>query len=94
VDTDAGKDFFISYTRADKKWAEWIAWQLEEAQYSIILQAWDFQLGMNFVLEMDKATKVARCTLVILSPDYLSSQYTQPEWAEAFRRDPKSEKGA
>jgi tetratricopeptide (TPR) repeat protein len=92
VDTNAGKDFFISYTHADTKWAEWIAWQLEEAQYSTILQAWDFQPGMNFVLEMDMAATVARCTLVVLSPDYLSARYTQPEWAEAFRRDPMSEK--
>jgi len=23
------KDFFISYTAADRKWAEWIAWQLD-----------------------------------------------------------------
>jgi len=94
VGTDAGKDFFISYTSADKKWAEWIAWQLEEAQYSTILQAWDFQPGMNFVLEMDKAARGARCTLVVLSPDYLSAQYPQPEWAVAIRNDPKSEKGA
>ena len=94
MDTDAGKDFFISYTHADTKWAEWIAWQLEEAGYSTILQAWDFQPGMNFVLEMDKAATVARCTIAVLSPDYLSARYTQPEWAEAFRRDPKSEKGA
>ena len=34
MSTDVGKDFFITYTSADKKWAEWIAWQLEEAQYS------------------------------------------------------------
>src|SRR5712692_9241211 len=94
VDTDTGKDFFISYTSADKKWAEWIAWQLEEAKYSTILQAWDFQPGMNFVLEMDKAARGARCTIVVLSPSYLSAQYTQPEWAVAFRRDPKSEQGA
>ena len=55
--TDTGKDFFISYTGADKKWAEWIAWQLEEAQYSTVLQAWDFRPGMDFVLEMDKASQ-------------------------------------
>ena len=24
-------DFFISYTKADQLWAEWIAWKLEEA---------------------------------------------------------------
>ncbi len=94
MDTDAGTDFFISYTHADTKWAEWIGWQLEEAGYSTILQAWDFQPGMNFVLEMDQAATVARCTIAVLSPDYLSARYTQPEWAAAFRRDPTSEKGA
>src|SRR5207247_4260262 len=36
----------------------------------------------------------ARCTIIVLSTGYLSAQYTQPEWAVAFRRDPKSEQGA
>ncbi len=94
MSTDTDKDFFISYTSADKKWAEWITWQLEEAQYSTILQAWDFRPGMNFVLEMDKAAKIARCTLVVLSPNYLNARYTQPEWAVAFRRDPEGEQRA
>jgi tetratricopeptide (TPR) repeat protein len=88
------KDFFISYTSADRTWAEWIAWQLEEAQYSTILQAWDFRPGMNFVLQMEKASNFARCTLLVLSPDYLNNQYTYAEWAEAFKRDPNSEQGA
>jgi len=94
VGTVAGKDFFISYTSADKKWAEWIAWQLEEAQYSTILQAWDFRPGMNFVLEMNKASSLARCTIIVLSPDYLNARYTRPEWAVAFRHDPDGEQRA
>ena len=94
MDLSIQRDFFISYTSADIRWAEWIAWQLEEAQYATILQAWDFRPGMNFVLEMDKASSLARCTLVVLSPDYLSARYTQPEWAVAFRRDPKGEQRA
>src|SRR5690242_3403019 len=31
-------DLFISYTRVDKAWAEWIAWQLEDAGYATKLQ--------------------------------------------------------
>jgi hypothetical protein len=27
------KDFFISYNKADRSWAEWIGWELEEAKY-------------------------------------------------------------
>jgi hypothetical protein len=47
--------FFISYNKADRTWAEWIAWQLKEARYSVHLQAWDFRPGSNFVLKMQRA---------------------------------------
>lgn len=86
-------DFFISYTKADLKWAEWIAWQLEEAGFKTVLQAWDFRPGSNFVLEMQKATQKAQRTVMVLSPDYLNSLYTQPEWTAAFAKDPTGEKG-
>ena len=85
------KDFFISYNGADQRWAEWIAWQLEEAAYSVILQAWDFLPGSNFVVQMDRALTLAPHMIAVLSPQYLSALYTQPEWAAAFRRDPKGE---
>jgi serine/threonine protein kinase len=85
------KDFFISYNGADQRWAEWIAWQMEEAAYSVILQAWDFLPGSNFVVQMDRALTLAPRMIAVLSPQYLSSLYTQPEWAAAFRHDPKGE---
>jgi hypothetical protein len=85
------KDFFISYNGADQRWAEWIAWQLEEASYAVILQAWDFLPGSNFVVQMDRALTLAPRLIAVLSPPYLSALYTQPEWAAAFRRDPKGE---
>ena len=50
-------DFFISYAGKNEDWAQWIAWSLDEAGYSTILQKWDFKPGANFVLCMDKAAK-------------------------------------
>lgn len=86
-------DFFISYTGADSRWAEWIAWVLEEKQkYTTVLQAWDFVPGSNFVLEMQRATAAASRTIAVLSPDYLRSAYAQPEWAAAFAQDPEGMK--
>ena len=82
------KDFFISYNRADRHWAEWVAWQLEMAGYSTILQAWDFRPGTNFVLEMDEAAREGERTIAILSPDYLGAPNPRAEWAAAFNRDP------
>ncbi len=83
------KDFFISYNSADQTWAEWIAWQLEEAHYTTVLQAWDFLPGENFVLRMHEAAKDTRSTIIVLSPAFLNSDFTQPEWAAAFRKDPQ-----
>ena len=90
---DAKTDFFVSYNKADRTWAEWIAWQLEAQGYTTIVQAWDFRPGSNFVLEMHAATSSAQRTIAVLSPDYLTSLYTQPEWAAAFVQDPTGKDG-
>lgn len=86
------KNFFISYNKADAKKAEWIAWQLEEARYTTIIQAWDFGPGDNFVLAMQKVATEAERTIAVLSPDYLQAKFTAPEWAAAFAQDPTGEK--
>jgi len=87
------KDFFVSYNSADRTWAEWIAWQLEEAGYTTVLQAWDFRPGSNFVLEMQRAATEAERTIAVLSPDYLGARFPQPEWAAAFVQDPTGVEG-
>jgi tetratricopeptide (TPR) repeat protein len=93
VDPETPKDFFISYTSDDQRWAEWIAWQLEAEGYHTVLQAWDFLAGSNFVLEMDAAARQASHTIAVLSPDYFASKFTPSEWAAAFKRDPTGEQG-
>lgn len=86
-------EFFISYTKADRQWAEWIAWQLEQEGYSVIIQSWDFRPGDNFILAMNAAAASADRTIVVLSPDYFTSRFTPSEWAVAFKKDPKGENG-
>ena len=44
--------------------------------------------GSNFVLEMQRAASECERTVAVLSPDYLESAFTQPEWAAAFAGDP------
>jgi len=87
------KDFFISYNKADKSWAEWIAWQLEEASYSTIIQSRDFRPGSSFVEEMQRATVEAERTIAVVSPDYLSSEFARSEWNAAFAYDPLGNEG-
>ncbi len=82
-------DFFVSYTSPDEEWAEWIGWILDEAGFSVRLQAWDFAAGSNFVLEMQRAAEEASRTIAVLSPAYLKSTFSAPEWAAAFAKDPQ-----
>lgn len=82
------KDFFISYNHRDEGWAVWIAWALEDAGYSTIVQAWDFRPGINFIIAMQDAATQANRTIAVLSPNYLGSEFVKPEWAAAFAGDP------
>ena len=85
-------DFFVSYSQSDRSWAEWIAWQLEAAGYRVVIQAWDFSPGSNFIVEMDKAARVSARTIAVLSPDYLGSRFATAEWAAALANDPTGER--
>ncbi len=80
-------DFFISHNRADRTWAEWIAWQLEDAGYQVILQEWDFRPGQNFMLEMQRALAKADRVVAVLSPSYLTGEFSQAEWAAHLVQD-------
>ena len=82
------KHFFISYNKADRQWAEWIGWQLEEAEYSIAIQAWDIRPGMNFAAQMKRAASECQRTIAVLSPNYLTAEFAQAEWLAAFTADP------
>jgi tetratricopeptide (TPR) repeat protein len=86
------KDFFISFNKSDQEWAEWISWQLEDNGYSVTYQNWDWGPGHDFVLKMQQAATECERTLIILSPNYLSASYTQPEWSQAFGKDPTGDK--
>jgi TIR domain/NB-ARC domain len=91
--TQPGADFFISYTQSDRTWAEWVAWQLEVNGYRIIVQAWDFTPGSDWVHKMQLATSSAKRTIAILSPDYLQSVHGEAEWRVAYAHDPTGEEG-
>lgn len=92
VGRDPEWDFFISYTQADRAWAEWIAWLLEEDHHRVLIQAWDFVGGSNWVQRMRDGVSGADRTIAVLSPEYLDSEYGTTEWTEAWRKDPLSAK--
>jgi TIR domain/NB-ARC domain len=82
-------DFFISYTQTDRAWAEWIAWLLEEDGHHVLVQAWDFVAGTNWVQGMQDGVGTASRTIALLSTNYLNSVYGGAEWQAAWAADPR-----
>ena len=80
------RDFFVSFNRADRSWATWVAWVLEDAGYSVFFQDWDFR--GNFVEHMNRAHAQAHRTLAVLSDHYFGSDFTLAEWSARFAQDP------
>jgi len=78
----------VSYTQADRAWAQWIAWLLEEDGYQVLIQAWDMVAGSNWISRIDQGVQQAARTVAVLSPDYVSSVYGTAEWQAAWAADP------
>ncbi|NBC32727.1 MAG: tetratricopeptide repeat protein [Alphaproteobacteria bacterium] len=83
---DEKRDFFISFNQADRGWATWIAWVLEEQGWSVFFQDWDFR--GSFVEQMHRALKESRHTAVILSDSYLRSEFALSEVWNTVATDP------
>ncbi len=81
-------DFFVSYTQADRLWAEWVAWRLEADGHRVLVQAWDFVPGSNWISRMQDGAAKARRTIALLSAAYLKSEYGSAEWQAAWGTDP------
>lgn len=82
MDDDADSlDFFISHAGTDRDWAEWVAWQLDQAGHSVELAVWDWAVGENVVARMAAALKRAARVVALLSPAYFEQgRFTQDEW--------------
>src|SRR5512144_681992 len=78
--------FFVSHAGRDQAWAEWLAWQLIEAGYTVELDAWDWTPGQDFVARMERALARADRVLAVWSEAYFRSTFAGAELRAAFAR--------
>ncbi len=79
-------DFFISHAGRDTGWAEWLAWQLEQAGYRVELDVWDWAPGEDFVARMAAALERADRLLAVCTEAYFASAFGGAELRAAFAR--------
>jgi hypothetical protein len=95
---DGGKfdyDIFLSFTGADRRWADWIAAELAAAEhpaghpFRVLYQGKDFVPGTNWVQLLHDGIQRSERTLAVLSPDYLErSPFGTAEWQTVWPTDP------
>ncbi|WP_281176124.1 FxSxx-COOH system tetratricopeptide repeat protein [Streptomyces hokutonensis] len=75
-----GPRLFVSHAGADQAWAEWVAWQLQDAGYDVELAVWHWGAGENVIQNMDRAL-AAGPTVALFSAAYFDSErWTTEEW--------------
>ncbi|MFC0003942.1 FxSxx-COOH system tetratricopeptide repeat protein [Micromonospora siamensis] len=85
----APPDLFVSYAGPDRAWAEWAAWHLKAAGYSVELDVWDWAAGDNVTLRINDALDRAARVLALWSPSYFErDRFTTDEWTALMAQRP------
>ena len=82
-------DVFISYSHADAAWVQnWLLSKIEKAGLHACIDCRDFKVGEFSLLNMRDAVDKSHRTLLVLTPDYVKSEWCQFEYLFAKTKDP------
>ena len=77
-------DIFLSHSAKDKDFALRLATDLTQAGLKVWLDQWHIQPGDSFAQAIDQALSRSRFLVILMSPDYFQSAWTQQEWQSAL----------
>jgi len=82
-------DVFISYSHVDRAWVwDELLPRLEEAGLRVCIDDRDFEIGTPCLINMERAVDDSRHTLVVLTPAWVESQWTEFESLLTGTADP------
>ena len=85
------RDVFVSYSHRDIEWVnKTLVPHLEARDFSVLIDKRDFRSGAIGVDEMQRAVEECRHTLVVLTPNYVKSDWGALESAMAQTLDPNA----
>ena len=82
-------DVFISYSDDDGEWVrDWLLPRLEGAGLRVCIDFRDFEVGVPSLVNMEQAAKRSRKTLLVLTPNWVKSEWTNFEALLVQTSDP------
>ena len=86
---DTMKKVFISYSHKDKEWVrDWLLPKLESAGVPVHIDFRDFEFGVPLVFNIERAIEKCAKTLLVLSPNWINSEFAQFEALMLQTQDP------
>ncbi|HMG74227.1 MAG TPA: TIR domain-containing protein [Pyrinomonadaceae bacterium] len=87
-------DVFISYSHHDVGWVkDWFLPRLESAGLTVCVDFRDFEVGVPSTVNIENAVKRSRKTILVMTPDWSQSEWTDFESLLGHARDPSGRKG-
>jgi hypothetical protein len=82
-------DAFMSYSHRDGEWVrDWLLPRLEEAGLRACIDFRDFEVGVPSLVNMERAVEQSRKTLLVLTPNWIESEWTNFEALLVQTEDP------
>lgn len=89
IDATFAYDLFISYSHADRTWV-WnvLLPRMEAAGFRVCIDNRDFKIGVPVLTTIEEAVETSRHTLIVLTPNWVESQWTEFESLLVATTDP------
>ena len=80
---------FISYSHKDADWVRgWLLPHLEDADLQVCIDFRDFEIGVPILINMERAVEHSQKTLLVLTPNWVESEWTNFEALMLQTQDP------
>lgn len=80
-------DVFLSHSAKDKEFVSQLAKDLMKAGYRVWLDEWNIKAGDSIAKAITTGLEDSRFLLIVMSPDYFQSSWTQQEWQYALAKE-------
>jgi hypothetical protein len=82
-------DVFISHSHQDADWVQgWLLPRLEDAGLKVCIDFRDFEIGVPSLVNMERAVERSRRTLLVLTPNWVDSEWAKFEALMLQTQDP------
>jgi hypothetical protein len=83
------KKIFISYSSKDREWvSNWLLPKLEDAGLEVCIDYRDFKIGRSSLINMEEAVDWCDKILLVLTPNWIESEWTNFEALMVQTEDP------